>query len=195
MHTSSIIPIGHKPLIRSLTGADVESLFVLPVQGERFVSLYITEIQAQVMLRVNGSQAKWEGAWAPISKEAAIDVARKEAFNDGLPQGRSLFYILDETTPDLLRSMYGDDDAASDCLDCSALNRHVDGGEDCLVVLYEPMEREVQTFRIRDYAIAWWYKSRPHKRAEAIRMSAGWRVKYRMTMDQLHFYDVNRVSA
>lgn len=193
MHTSSITSIGHKPLVHSLMSTDMASVFVLPIGRERLISLYVTVSQAHVMLRGRGTHLDWEGTWAPIPKEEAIEVAREEAFRDGLRQDQNLFYVMDESAPNLLRSMHADGDTASARLDCSALEGYID--EDCLVVFYGRMRKEVQMYRVREHAIEWWYKFRPHTLDDAIRMATDCLDDYELTMDQLFFHEVSYISV
>ena len=190
MNLSTVIPLARKPTVRLMTQDILDTEFGDDVKGDRLVSLYLPEPQAQVMIRTKSGDPNWVGSWAPISKADALECAREHAFKYKTPHNRNLFYVVRDPAGENTRYLLADVDAGSECLDVDTLGAHIDAGDDAMVVLFDPAKRAVQQYRIRDNYVLWWWKSCPHTRDAAIRIADNSRYKHRLSFDALHFYDV-----
>jgi hypothetical protein len=188
----TVTALARKPVIRNVEGSDILSeLQASERQDEtRLISVYIPDAGAHIMYESVNNKMRWQGAWAPISRQDAIECAREHAYNNGVAAQDNLLYIPQGFNRGASGYVWGDVDAGSDCLSIEALARYQDNGNDCLVVLYSPVAQEVQQYRLCNGLCEWWHKASPYTLEAAKHMANREREERGLTFEQLHFVNV-----
>ena len=124
----SVTALARKPVIRNVNGSEIlGELQASERQDEkRLVSVYIPDAGAHIMYESVNNKMRWQGAWAPISKQDAIECAREHAYNNGVAAQDNLFYTPQGFDRGKSGYVWGDVDAGSDCLDIDALGKYQD---------------------------------------------------------------------
>lgn len=188
----SVTSLARKPKVRRIASAAIlDELQELDGKtGTRLVSIYLPDAEAHIMYLSVNNKMRWHGAWAPITKQDAIECARETAYEKGVAAENNLFYIPQGFDRGESGYLPCDVDAGTECVDIDALAAYQDRGDDCLLVLYSPARAELQKYRLRDGLCEWWHKSSPHTLADAKRIANRTRREYRLTLDQLHYLEV-----
>ena len=193
----TVTALARKPVIRNVNGSDILSELQ---DGEctdekHLVSVYIPDAGAHIMYVGEGNKMRWQGAWAPITKQDAIECAREQAYNMGVAAQDNLLYIPQGFERGESGYLWADVDAGSECLDIEALARYQDDGDDCLLVLYSPVGQEIQQYRVCNGVCQWWYKASPYTLEGAKHIANREREERGLTFEQLHFINVSTHGA
>ncbi len=188
----SVTALARKPVIRNVNGSDIlgELQESERLDETRLVSVWLPDAGAHIMYESVNNKLCWQGAWAPITKQDAIECAREHAYDNGIAAQDNLFYIPQGFDRGKSGYVWGDVDAGSDCLDIEALAKYQDRGDDCLIVFYDPVGQEVQQYRVCNGLLEWWHKGSPHTLEAAKHMANREREERELTFEQLHFINV-----
>jgi len=190
MSQSTVVPIGHLPIVKDLAARNLSGAFSPRQVRDSMVSLYFPHLETLILYRTYKGEAVAQYGVCPIDQDKAIDEVRGYAIDWGVRQADNTLYVIGEDAQGIRADVLDGEVIDGPGMRTDELLPYLDSGENCLTAFYDQPSRDLRLYRIHDGCLVWWCMARPMDSVGAARYADEQREHAGLDYKALHYHIV-----
>ena len=188
MTLSTVVHIGHPPVVKDLAAHKLEYIFPSRKVRDHMVSLFFPHLETLIVYRMVKGEVEATWGACPITQVRAIAELTKGAINWGVPHKRNTLYVIPEDSKGKRTRVLDDELRDGQSRRADDVMADLDSGEDCLAACHASPSQDLRLYRIADGVLVWWHMGRPIDATKAARLADSETRRAGLDYKALHYH-------